>query len=76
MIGLSGLLTTSFDSMQETVRLLRAEGGPAAQAIPVIIGGGMLNDQVRRYVGADFWSTDPLAGVCLCQRLAQARRGT
>jgi len=65
IVGLSGLLTSSYDSMRETVALLRAEGTQA----PIIIGGGQLNEEVCLYVGADYWTTDAVAGVELCQRL-------
>ena len=65
IVGLSGLLTSAYDSMRETVDLLRAEGTQA----PIIIGGGQLNEEVCLYVGADYWTTDAVAGVELCQRL-------
>jgi len=69
IVGLSGLLTSSYEMMHETVALLRTGGNQA----PVIIGGGQLSEQVCEYVGADFWTTDAVAGVELCQRL-MARR--
>lgn len=54
IVGLSGLLSTAYDAMRETVELLRAQAGPGAAPVPVITGGGMINEQVRRYVGADY----------------------
>lgn len=66
IVGLSGLLTSSYDAMRETVLLLRSRGLTA----PIIIGGGQISDEVCRYVGADFWATDAVAGVAICQRLA------
>ena len=69
IIGLSGLLTVSYDSMRETVRLVRAADEPSLVATPVIIGGGLLNPQVCSYVGADFWTTDAMAGIRHCQAL-------
>ena len=65
IVGLSGLLTSSYDAMRETVALLRARGYQG----PIIIGGGQLNEKVCEYVGADHWTTDAGAGVELCQRL-------
>jgi len=65
IVGLSGLLTASYDPMRETIALLRARS-PAA---PVIIGG-QIDEQVSRYVGADYYVTDAMDGVRLCQRLA------
>jgi methanogenic corrinoid protein MtbC1 len=65
IVGLSGLLTSSYDSMRETVALLRSRKLRA----PIIIGGGQITDEVCRYVGADYWTTDAVAGVEICQRL-------
>jgi methanogenic corrinoid protein MtbC1 len=65
IVGLSGLLTSSYDAMRETVALLRARGYQG----PIIIGGGQLNEKVCEYVGADHWTTDAGTGVELCQRL-------
>ena len=68
IIGMSGLLTVSYDSMKETVRLLR-RCFSGSTSIPIIIGGGILTEQVRRYVGADFWTTNAMDGVRLCQQI-------
>ena len=65
IVCLSGLLTSAYDAMHETVALLRAQGYRG----PVIIGGGQLNEQVFQYVGADYWTTDAMAGVELCKKL-------
>jgi len=73
IIGLSGLLTTAYEPMRETVRLLRAQPEFAASPIPVIIGGGTLNEQVRAFVGADYWCNNALAGVRLCQQIVARR---
>lgn len=69
IIGLSGLLTLAYDSMQETVRLLRQATDAAVVSTPIIIGGNQLNEQVCQYVGADYWVTDAMQGVRLCQQL-------
>jgi methanogenic corrinoid protein MtbC1 len=65
LVGLSGLLTGSYDAMRETIALLRAQEYRG----PIIIGGGQLSDEVCQYVGADHWTTDAISGVELCQRL-------
>jgi methanogenic corrinoid protein MtbC1 len=65
LVGLSGLLISSYDAMRGTVALLRARGYQG----PIIVGGGQLSEEVCRYVGADHWSTDAVTGVELCQRL-------
>ena len=76
IVGLSGLLTSAYDAMRETVTLLRAQGYRG----PIIIGGGQISEEVCQYVGADYWTTDGVAGTELCKRLIagarQAQRGT
>lgn len=74
IVGLSGLLSTAYDAMRETVEKLRTQAEPGAAPVPVIIGGGMINEQVRRYVGADYWSSDALAGVRLCKQILAKRQ--
>ncbi len=69
IVGLSGLLTTSYEAMRETVALLRAEAELRHLSFPIIIGGGLVNEEVCRYVGADYWAADAMTGVRLCQWL-------
>ena len=73
-VGLSCLLTSSYEPMRETVRLLRQHPDSAARQIPVIIGGGVVNDMVREFVGADYWCNDALMGVRLCQQIVDRSR--
>jgi methanogenic corrinoid protein MtbC1 len=65
IVGLSGLLTSAYDAMRETITLLRAEGYEG----PIIIGGGQISEEVCQYAGADYWTTDGVAGIELCKRL-------
>jgi methanogenic corrinoid protein MtbC1 len=67
IVGLSGVLSSSYEMMRETVALLRAPAQPERPSI--IIGGGTVDDQVCRYVGADYWVADAMSGVHLCQQL-------
>jgi len=69
MIGLSGLLISSFEAMKETIMLLRTAGDKNVALTPIIVGGGQLNEQMGKYVGADYWVTDAMEGVRLCQQL-------
>lgn len=69
IIGLSGLLTSSYDSMRRTVQLLRSAQDSKVVKTPIIIGGNQLNEQVCQYVGADAWVNDAMSGVRWCQRL-------
>ena len=65
IVGLSGLLTSAYDAMRETVGELRADGYEG----PIIIGGGQISEDACRYVEADYWTTDGVAGIELCRRL-------
>ncbi len=69
VVGLSGLITASFDAMKATVAALRAEAQAQHCSFPIVIGGGMIDEQVCRYVGADYWVNNAMDGVRLCQRL-------
>jgi methanogenic corrinoid protein MtbC1 len=69
IIGLSGLLTSSYDAMRDTIRLIRTVGDPTVASLPIIAGGNQINQQVCDYIGADAWVNDAMAGVRLCQRL-------
>ena len=64
VVGLSGLLTISFDAMKETVDALKSAGLP----VKVMIGGGPVTEQVRAYVGADALGADAQAAVALCDK--------
>jgi len=69
VVGLSGLITASFETMKETITTLRDEAQKHNLDFPIIIGGGMSDDQIRQYVGADYWMPDAMAGVRLCKEL-------
>jgi methanogenic corrinoid protein MtbC1 len=51
VVGLSGFLTVSFDSMKVTVQSIKDED--LRDKVKIMIGGGTLDDTVREYVGAD-----------------------
>jgi methanogenic corrinoid protein MtbC1 len=72
IIGLSGLLTNSYEAMRETVELLRQSKDGDFSSTPIIIGGNQLNEQVCEYVKADYWVNDAMTGVRLCQQLMAA----
>jgi len=67
ILGISGLLTPSFESMKQTVQALEAAG--LRDKVKVIIGGGIVTEVVRKYVGADAFTDDAPEGVELCKKL-------
>ena len=41
--------------------------------IPIIIGGGIVNEATRRWTGADLWADDAAEGVRLIRELLAER---
>ena len=70
IVGISCLITRAFEAMRETIHLLRNEV-PPAQAPRAYIIGGLLDEQVFQYIGADYWTDDAMKGVRLCQRIME-----
>ncbi|MGI6405810.1 MAG: cobalamin B12-binding domain-containing protein [Syntrophaceticus sp.] len=66
VLGLSGLLTSSYELMRTTTQSLKDLG--LRRDVQVMIGG-LVNDDVREYVGADYCVTDCASGVEVCQRI-------
>ena len=69
VICLSGLISSAHESMRATVAVLKTEFSQRGLRIPIVIGGGLMDDHVFRYVGADYWATDAMDGLRLCRRL-------
>jgi methanogenic corrinoid protein MtbC1 len=61
IVGLSGLLTLSYESMRQVVDALKEIG--MRDKVKVIIGGGQVDEHACKYVGADAWVTDVVTGV-------------
>ena len=56
-------------SVDGTVEMLRAEAKKHRLSFPIVIGGAMIDEPICQYVGADYWVSDAMSGVRLCQRL-------
>ena len=69
ILGMSGLLTPSFESMKETVHAVEAAG--LRDKVKIIIGGGIVTELVKRHTGADAFTDDGLEGVEICKKFAQ-----
>jgi len=63
ILCLSTLLTSCFEAIKRTVQLARMFD--RSGRIKVLIGG-LVNERVRAYAGADEWVTDARRGVELC----------
>lgn len=66
IVGMSGVLTLSIESMKSTVDALKAAG--IRDGMKVIIGGNPVTEEARAYVGADAYTTNAAEGVKICQR--------
>jgi len=68
IVGLSGFLTLAFDSMKQTIDAMKAAG--LRDKVKVMIGGGQITDEIRKYTGADAYGKDAMAGVSLAKKWA------
>jgi methanogenic corrinoid protein MtbC1 len=68
VVGLSGFLTLAFDSMKLTVDAIKAAG--LRDKVSIMIGGGQITEEVRKYTGADAYGKDAMAGVSLAKKWA------
>ncbi len=66
VVGLSGLMTTSFDPMKATVAALQDAG--LRPGTKVMIGGGPVTEQVQTYTGADGWGNNAQTAVKLANQ--------
>jgi methanogenic corrinoid protein MtbC1 len=63
IVGLSGFLTLAYDPMKDTVKALKDAGLP----VKVMIGGGQVDEQIRKYTNADAYGKDAMAAVALAK---------
>jgi len=68
IVGLSGFLTLAFDSMKQTVDAIKTAG--LRDKVKVMIGGGQITEEVRKYTGADAYGKDAMTGVSLAKKWA------
>jgi methanogenic corrinoid protein MtbC1 len=66
VVGLSGFLALAFDSMKETVEAIKAAG--LRDKVKIMIGGGQITDEIKKYTGADAYGKDAMAGVTLAKK--------
>lgn len=66
VIALSGLLTTSYSSMKETVEALKRSG--IRDKVKIIIGGAFVNEKWRNDVEADAYSKNAYEAIELIKK--------
>jgi len=65
IVGLSGFLTLAFDSMKQTIEAIEAAG--LRDKVKVMIGGGQIDEAIKKYTGADAYGLDAMAAVTLAK---------
>jgi methanogenic corrinoid protein MtbC1 len=65
VLALSGFLSVAFDSMKSTIEQVEAAG--LREGMRIIIGGGQMDDTVRKYTGADAFGDDAMAAVAFAK---------
>ncbi|HJA02613.1 MAG TPA: homocysteine S-methyltransferase family protein [Candidatus Gallimonas gallistercoris] len=63
-VGLSALMTTTVPNMRSTIEALRAAGCK----IPVFAGGAVLNEEIAKEIGADYYTANALELVKTIER--------
>ncbi|CAB1064806.1 Uncharacterized corrinoid protein [Olavius sp. associated proteobacterium Delta 1] len=66
IIGMSGFLTSVYQAMKDTVDAIAAAG--LRHNVKIMIGGGVMDDEVKRYCGADAYGSDAMAAVDLAKK--------
>jgi len=66
IVGLSGFLTLAYDSMKQTIEAIKATG--LRDKVKVMIGGGQITEEIRKYTGADAYGRDAMAGVSFAKK--------
>ena len=69
VVGLSCLLTSGYESLRETIDLVRAESAAWHPHLPIVIGGGAVDAMVCERLGADGWCDDAARGLGIVRAL-------
>jgi len=65
VLGLSGFLTSVYQAMKDTVEAVKTAG--LRDQVKIMIGGGVMDDEVRKFSGADAYRPDAMAAVTLAK---------
>lgn len=61
VVGLSGLITEAIGPMKKTIDAI--EAASLRDKIKIIIGGGIVDEEICSYVGADSWANNVSTGL-------------
>jgi len=65
VVGLSGFLTLAFDAMKETVDAI--EQANLRGDLKIMIGGGQVDESIKKHTGADAYGMNAMDAVNLCR---------
>ena len=71
IVGMSALLTTAFESMKNTVAVIKDAG--LRDRIKIMVGGGTVDEKVKEYTGADAYGADAVAAVKLSREWMESK---
>ena len=71
IVGLSGFLALAYDSMKQTIEAIKDAG--LRDKVKVMIGGGQITEEIKKYAGADAYGKDAMVGVSLAKKWAGAK---
>lgn len=66
VVALSGSLTPCFTTMKDTVDAIEVAG--LRESVKIMIGGGRIDEQVRKFVKADGWGNTAMAAVKMARQ--------
>lgn len=64
LVGLSALMTTTVQNMKTTIQAVKDAG----LSVTFMVGGAVLNEEYREFVGADFYAKDALESVAIAKK--------
>ena len=65
LVGLSALMTTTLDSMEETIKYLRISGYSGK----IMVGGAVLTEEYSKTIGADYYAKDAKASADIAKKV-------
>jgi trimethylamine corrinoid protein len=71
VVALSGFLTLAFDAMKETVEAIKKAG--LRSKVKIMIGGGQIDEEIKKYTGADAYGRDAMAAVAFAKDWLKAK---
>lgn len=68
IVGMSGFLTSVYQAMKDTVDAIAEDG--LRDKVKIMIGGGVMDDEIKIYSGADAYGRDAMSAVNLAKKWA------